>query len=227
MSPIIGINISESLPEDQFSDFFEVLNSHDVSYRLEKTKAAYYASLEWLIPTGVVLYITKSYFEAMLKEIGKEHYQWLKIALPSLYKKVLGSKPEVEYRLASPSGIKTPSYFSPTFSFVYVNQSGSRVKLLFPLDVTESDYTTSCLEFIKIIAIHEKGEQADALRSELEHQALIKSKEWHGRLPIGEILSSLTLLIFWDRNSNCFYVADPTASSKQKILVSRKIACTF
>ena len=134
--PAIGIQALAPLSEQDFSDVLAHLNDKRVRYSFEQRAPTAYDSLDWLIPTAIVLFITHSYFDGILKELGKDHYQWFKTLLSSLYKKALGDNPEVKLTVVSAGKPKTPSHFSGTLSFLYANDLGYRVKLMFPLDVT-------------------------------------------------------------------------------------------
>ena len=221
--PSIIIQALAPLSEQDFSDVLKHLNESRISYAFEQRQPMAYASLDWLIPTAVVVYITHSYFDGILKEIGKEHYQWFKSTLSSLYKKALGNDHEVEFTLVSAGKPKTPSHFSGTLSFLYTNELGYRIKLLFPLDVTADDYALSCNEFIKLITTHEKRIENEPLGEEIMYQAQAKLLLTGSLVPLERIRPTISLLVFWNRNSQCFHVADPGASSKSGKLISREI----
>lgn len=222
--PAICIQALAPLSEQDFSDVLGHLNEKGVSYAFEQRQSTAYASLDWLIPTGIILFITHSYFDGIFKEVGKEHYHWFKTALSSLYKKALGDSPEVEFTVVSAGQPKTPSHFSGTLSFFYANYLGYRVKLLFPLDVTADDYALSCEEFMKLINAHEKGLANDPLGKEIEFQAQAKAALTGNAVSIERTRPTVTLLVFWSRHDNCFHVADPVASSRSGKLISKEIS---
>ena len=221
--PAIGIQALAPLSEQDFSNVLAQLNENGVSCAFEQRQPTAYASLEWLIPTGIVLFITHSYFDGIFKEVGKDHYQWFKTALSSLYKKALGGSPEVEFSVVSAGKLKAPSHFSGTLSFLYANDRGYRVKLLFPLDITADDYALSCEEFMKLITAHEERLVNDRLGKEIESQAQAKAALTGNAVPVERTRPTITLLVFWNRHDRCFHVADPVASSKSGKLVSKEI----
>lgn len=221
--PAIGIQVLAPLTEQDLSDVLAHLNEKNVSYVFEQRQPTAYASLEWLIPTGIVLFITHSYFDGIFKEIGKDHYQWFKTTLSSLYKKALGDSPEVKFTVVSAGKPKTPSHFSGILSFLYTNDCGYRVKLLFPLDVTADDYALSCEEFMKLITAHEERLVNDPLGKEVEFQAQAKAALTGSAVPVEHTRPTITLLVFWNRHDRCFHIADPIASSRSGKLVSKEI----
>jgi hypothetical protein len=49
--------------------------------------------VEWFIPTAIVFFVAKSYFDGFLKEAGKDHYQLLKSKLSKTAAKTMGNPP--------------------------------------------------------------------------------------------------------------------------------------
>ena len=220
----ICIQALAPLSEQDFSDFFGHFEKKGATCDFEQRQSTSYASLDWLIPTGIILFITHSYFDGIFKEVGKDHYHWLKTALPSLYKKALGESPEFEFAVVSAGKPKTPLHFSGALSLFYTNDLGYRVKLLFPLDITADDYALSCEEFVKLIAAHEERLPNDSLGKEIEFQAKAKAALTGNAISIDRTRPTVTLLVFWSRHDNCFHVADTVASSRSGKLISREIS---
>lgn len=221
--PAIGIEALSPLSEQDFSDLLTHLDKKHVAYVFEQRQPTAYAALEWLMPTAIVLFITHSYFDGIFKEIGKDHYQWFKTALSSLHKKAFGDSPEIQFTVVSAGKPKAPSHFSGTLSFLYANDCGYRVKLLFPLDVTTDDYALSCEEFMKLITGHEERLADDPLGKEIEFQAQAKATLTGNAVPVERTRPTITLLVFWSRHHQCFHVVDPVASSRSGKLVSKEI----
>lgn len=221
--PAIAIQALAPLSEENFSELFSHLDSQGITHAFEQREPTPYATLEWLVPTGIVLFITHSYFDGIFKEMGKDHYTWFKGALSSLYKKAFGEKPEVKFTVVSAGKPKVPSYFSGTLSFFYVNSLGYRVKLLFPLDITVDDYSVSCEEFVKLITAHEKGLSDDVLGVEIEFQTKVKVALTGNVIPTEHIRSTVILLIFWNRHNQCFHVVDAALSGREGQLVSKEL----
>lgn len=221
--PAIGIQALAPLSEQDFSDVLAHLDEKRVSYIFEQRPPIFYASLNWLIPTGIILFITHSYFDGIFKEVGKDHYQWFKTAFSSLYKKAFGDDPEVQLTVVGAGKSKAPSQFSGTLSFIYANDYGDSAKLLFPLDITADDYALSCEEFIKLITAHEKRFTNDSLGEEFEFQSQAKTKLLGGKISVEHTRPAVTILLFWNRHDRCFNVLDPVASSRSGELVSKVI----
>jgi len=223
----IYIEAPDALPEDTFSDLFASLGEHGVPRHLVQYAPKTYGFLEWLIPTSVVLVVTHSYVDGILKEIGKEHYLSFKKAVSSLYKKCLGRKPEIRTVIMRGDGKTTkPSHFSGTLSFSYLSPRGYTIKLLFPLDVSADDYARSCQEFITLLASHSDAVAAeDPISREVGRAMQSETAKYGKKHSLASIHSSLTFLVFWDRHSQSFHVVDQS-HPEAKSLVSRPLGNT-
>lgn len=77
----IGISSDENISESIFTNFINTISKEELTFKIEPRETGrIYASIEQLIPTAIILYIGKSYFDSFLKEMGKEHYHLLKKA---------------------------------------------------------------------------------------------------------------------------------------------------
>lgn len=87
---IIVVHIDELSPEPA-EQFVEGI-AHDglEVQRIARPAPGPYAGMQWLLPTAVVLFFGKSYFDGFLKEAGKDHYNLLKNATVKLTKEYIG-----------------------------------------------------------------------------------------------------------------------------------------
>ena len=88
MIPHIRVVHREDISSDKFSDFTDSIQHVGLDVKCESvSNPAPYAGIEWLMPTFVVIFIAKAYFDGFLKEAGKDHYQILKTGLAKLSEK--------------------------------------------------------------------------------------------------------------------------------------------
>ncbi len=88
--PDIALIYNEHLSDELFEDFEKSLSHEGLYIKVEsKPDEGAFACAEWFIPTAIVAYIGKSYFEGILKEIGKEHYVLLKKKLSEITQKTM------------------------------------------------------------------------------------------------------------------------------------------
>jgi len=89
--PQLAILHNTSIPREAFAEFEKLVAAEKLDFRIEpREEAGPFAGIEWLIPTAVIVYISKSYFDGFLKEMGKDHYALLKAGLKTLRTKLLG-----------------------------------------------------------------------------------------------------------------------------------------
>jgi hypothetical protein len=133
----------EILPDefDIIDDFIQLVSAPRLRLIIdEREKDTLYAGIEWLLPTAVVLFICKSYFDGFLKEMGKEHYHLLKNAIKILSKRVLGPTGPRVVRVTSGKGkVPKDDYYSLVFSVVADVGGRKNIKLLIQRDVSQQE----------------------------------------------------------------------------------------
>ena len=158
MKPHLAILHVNTVPAEIFAGFLQTVNVDGLSVHVESRESGgIFAAIEWLIPTAVFAYISKSYFDAFLKEMGKDHYALLKKGLNSLYSKVLGPQaPEIT--LISTAGkVKGDQPYSLYYSIVAELEGGHQIKLLLARTSSEEEYEASVSAFLSLVErIHTK-----------------------------------------------------------------------
>ena len=151
--------------EAELGDAIKDLEGAGLACAVEHQDLGPQAFIEWLFPTAVLIWVGEKYFGAMLAEAGKDHYQVLKRGLGRLYDKTLSRGASVIRRLRRQDGALTADKsFSGNLSFAYASPEGWTVKLLFPLDVSTSQYERACVEFAGLIADHARDRSSSASR---------------------------------------------------------------
>ena len=125
----------EIIPEDL--EMFKE-NGIPVAYKLKETRI--YAALEWTIPTAIVAYVVKPYFEAFLQELGKQHFELLSKSLKQLIKR--GKQLDVKLIASSKSTEKLSKSYdqSMAISVMLETRNGKFIKLLFDNDLEKEDW---------------------------------------------------------------------------------------
>ena len=157
-SPQIAISHIDSIPEEIFSDFVRAIYTDRLRLDIESRKdGVIYAGLEWLIPTAVIIYIGKSYFDGFLKEMGKDHYNLLKVGLKALREKLLGPAAPQMTVMSSPGKTTQNQPYSIVYSIVAEGDGSLRFKLLLQREASELDYDeilTAFLGFLEAYHAH-------------------------------------------------------------------------
>jgi hypothetical protein len=143
------ISYLDTFPVESFERFRLDAETPGLKLISEARPQQVFAGIEWLLPTAVVLYITKAYFESFLKEMGKDHYVLLKSAIQKLGRNFLG-KGAPRVSIIHTKGKIDPegTQYSLAFSLVAEVKANLRVKLLFELNLSEGDYAYSLQEFL-------------------------------------------------------------------------------
>ena len=122
-------------------------------------------SVEWFVPTAIVLIIAKPYLQSFLGEMGKDHYSLLKKGVAKLWRHFFSKDTTVpDVTLMSKGGILKSEY-THTFSVVAETNDGRMIKLLLPADIGEDDFALHFDVFIDFLCRHYAGDEGAAVPS--------------------------------------------------------------
>lgn len=164
--PHLGIVHLDRIERSFFSYFESEVEHAELELRIdERPEPGPYATVEWFIPTAIVAFVAKAYFEEFLKEMGKEHYQALKSSLAKLTKKSI-SQPRLEPVIMGTSGkVRQDNPYSMAYSIMAEGKEGYNFKLLIPKYSPDIDYESIVRKFMEFIAdYHLIGDGSDAAR---------------------------------------------------------------
>lgn len=199
MNPHLIVFHSESVPSEYFDDFVVAVRSERLECHVQARPDEPFATLEWLMPTVIVAYVAKPYFESFLKEMGKDHYAVLKDAFKRLYSRVAGPKsPEVS--LVSAGGkASSEQPYSLFFSIVAEGPHDVRFKLLIPRPIEEVEYAAAIDAFLKFAdRVHSGKLDEEPAAAELSTPPQV------GR----------TALVVYDVDAKCIRAVDPLAGRR-------------
>lgn len=153
--PDLDLSFASGLEEQTLKEMTEHLREGGARVNLRRRPpAGPYASLEWLIPTAVVLWVMKPYVQAFSAETGKLHANALHKGLSTLWNKVFGPKPEIAPRIIGTKGKVGPEVFSHGVSVKATRNDGGGVTLLFPPSTSTEDFLLATDLFIGLMEIH-------------------------------------------------------------------------
>jgi len=150
----IGISYQEDIPAEFIDEFVEAVSAPGLDIKRESREIGVYANLEWAIPTLVIAYLAKPYFEGFLSEAGKDHYQLLKKGTLALFVRLFGEKPE-----------KRPPRKTPLFSSVAKLEDGRSIKFIFPEGTSLNEYEESLDHLYELLSEHYAHYPTDRLTS--------------------------------------------------------------
>lgn len=168
--PAIAISYTQQVPATTFSQFERLLASGGTDVQSEERDSdGPYAGIEWLIPTAVIIFLGKAYFDGFLKEMGKDHYTLLKRGLKSLYTGLIGPEAPKLNVLSTAGKVSGAQKYSLLFSLLAEAEDSLRFKLLIQSGATEAEYEATINAFIAFLdAFHRRqlsAEVVDELRN--------------------------------------------------------------
>lgn len=113
-----------------------------------------FACVDWLLPTAVVVFVTKAYFDAFLKEMGKDHYNALKKGILSVWDRLLRKDREIRLVSIGTEGKVKSTKYSLAFSVWSDLNTQYKVKFLFEDQLTEDQFEKNVsliLQFLQTI----------------------------------------------------------------------------
>lgn len=148
----IGILHEDKIPSAIFQEFEDSIRAPGLIFECEARPSGMpYAGIEWLMPTAVLAYVAKPYFESFLKEMGKDHYNFLKKGLNKLYERCVGPRaPNMQIIATEGKSIKDRPY-SLFFSVVAEAPDGMRLKLLIPRPLEQTEYEVAISKFLDLV----------------------------------------------------------------------------
>jgi hypothetical protein len=158
MLPMLALSYSRPVRAEVFAELKALLATAGTPIEIEeRDELGPQAGLEWLLPTAVILFIGKAYFEGFLKEMGKEHYDLLKQGLKSLYERLVGAEAPLVTIVSSAGKTRATTQYSLVFSLLAEAADGLRFKLLIRQGATQEDYEAAVAAFIDFLeAFHAK-----------------------------------------------------------------------
>jgi hypothetical protein len=152
---------NEELPTGFFGEFLDEAETAHLPVALESRESGPTAGIDWLLPTGVIVFLAKPFVDDLLKRSAKEVGDWaypkLKSAISSLAKKVLIGTREV-WRIVDGFGVKPREGKSPFFSVVTETRDGKTVKLVFDEGLSADEYEECVDRAVKLVlSIHLAG----------------------------------------------------------------------
>jgi hypothetical protein len=147
--PHIAVVYSDKAPQQFFDDFQNEVAAENLDLALTpREMPKFYAALEWLIPTVVFVFVTKSYFEGFLGEAGKDHYHVLKRALV----KLAGKMAQVKVTLfGTPGKISKEQKYSLAYSIMGQLDQRKTIKLLIQNELTEKEVDEAIGAFLAFL----------------------------------------------------------------------------
>ncbi|HCM1507495.1 TPA: hypothetical protein N2916_003886 [Vibrio parahaemolyticus] len=115
------------------------------------------ACAEWFLPSLITAYIAKPYFEAMLQELGKEHFQLLKKKLSDIGSDTIKKRRIEPTFIATAGKISGNNPFSHSFSIMVESSDGFTFQFLIPKYSEDCDYQDLITKFMDFVNDYHLG----------------------------------------------------------------------
>jgi hypothetical protein len=164
----IKMGRNEIFPKVEVQEFYDELKLSKFIISEKEFKNEAYASLDWFIPSALGVYILKPYFEAFLKEAGKDHYLALKTAIAEkIVPKLLTKDAPHKIKRITTGGKFKESYFSGSFSIsssINYYDKEVAITLLFP-ENSDNDYCAKAIDkFSSFVSKYNDQELGDLIQ---------------------------------------------------------------
>jgi len=155
VSSEIRIGVSELIGKEKISDWCKDISDAGIEVEVIEYKNQPVMALEWLLPTGIVLYLAKPYFETMLKEAAKDHYQILKkVISEKIHPRHIDESGQKLVTVSAGGKHKENGFFSRTFSIstsLRKDEVEIELKLLIPENASSNEVEIAFSKFTDFI----------------------------------------------------------------------------
>lgn len=158
----ILLSYQEDIKQEFFSSFLRSIDADNLELEVEpRPSLDMQASMKWLMPTAVILFITQNYFSSFLSEAGQEHYEILSQAANSLWNEYLNhdNRPKYEFITSKNSPEKLPPSDPYTFlySMMYTTDHNLKIKFLFQESYTKEHFFEANRKYFNFLEDISKG----------------------------------------------------------------------
>jgi hypothetical protein len=170
----IAVSYEEQFPEEIISHFIAEIASPGLDIKSEARESEPQAGLEWLVPTAVIIFIGKAYFDSFLKEMGKDHYHLLKRSVAALWKYIFGNERATNISLVGTKGKMSSAIpYSLLFSIVTDVLGEYRIKYLLKDNISEDDFEKAIETFFSFLEELTSGMLKSEIRDQLEKTRVV------------------------------------------------------
>lgn len=157
----ISVLYSDQMPEVLFDDFRKEMKSNALDVTIiPRPTSNIYAGLEWYIPSVAIIFIAKSYFDGFFGEMGKNHYNAVRITLGNLISRLLLIKVSL---FGSPGKVSKEQKYSLACSLMAEIDKKHRVKFMLQNDLSRTDVQTATDAFLDFLSKLYAGDHEDRI----------------------------------------------------------------
>lgn len=136
--PDLYISIAADVPDEVVSDFVEEASRNAFYTVVERREPEFFAAVEWLIPTAVLLFLGRKFIDTFAEEAAKDAYPAVKAALMRVIRRTSGPDRTLDSSYISSVPHKVPPGPVTALTVVIVSANGAQVSFRFPPDLPEA-----------------------------------------------------------------------------------------
>ena len=136
--PDLYVSIAADVPDEVVSDLVEETKKIAFSAVFERREPEFFAAVEWLIPTAVLLFLGRKFIDTFAEEAAKDAYPAVKAALMRVIRRTSGPGRAIDPIYISSAPYKVPPGPVAALTVVIVSSNGLPVHFRFPADLPEA-----------------------------------------------------------------------------------------
>lgn len=196
--PDVAVLHVDSIAESAFDEIRRAVEGEGLKFHAECREPGPQAGIEWLLPTALVVFFFKSYFDGIFKEIGKDHYSLVKAALKPHWSRFLGPAAPKKVAVGTVGKVRADQPYSLVYSIVADATPRLKFKLLFPSDLSEKEYEEAVAVFFEFLRAFHGQTLAAPMVAKLQSARVIGN----------------TVLLVYDQDDSGLRVVDPMPKSR-------------
>ncbi len=193
----IFFSVGHGVDRDAYADAVAGFESAGLPVLVEQRDQEFFASLQFLIPTAIAVYVLKPYTDKFLGKLAEDNYESCKAGLKFLWARFAAKDRKLRSVLiASSEGKVTDRTLSADISFLAKTADGQAFRLSFPQNASEEEFQNAVHRFYGLMVRHDLAPESSPLkaRTSLEGRAagqrILTAVEGSGPLVEVDVLAS-------------------------------------
>lgn len=162
----IAVSADESVSGDLLEEFRSGLAAGNIRVFFENRESSAYATAEWwAVPTLILLFVSRKFFDAFMAEAGKDAYRFCREQFVRLIRRTTGPEADVHTQVvvSDHASKKLPPEAPPFVSVYALSLRGERVRFVFTQDLLPQSIEMAVEAMFDLLAQHYESVPHDAL----------------------------------------------------------------
>jgi hypothetical protein len=151
----IVLSAAHGMDQVAYADAISGFESAGFSVVVEQRDLEFFASLQYLAPAALMVYVLKPYADKFLGKLAEDNYESCKAGLKALWAN-FSAKDRNRYSIViGTKGKVTDETLSTDISFLARTADEQAFRLLFPRDISEEHFQKAIRDFYALMAQHD------------------------------------------------------------------------